>query len=59
MDETLRELTENELQAVGGGGTWLQAAIAFVGGCVIAGPAGGLIAAAASLAFDEGPPPPN
>jgi bacteriocin-like protein len=59
MNNTLRELTENELQAVAGGGTWLQAAIAFIGGTVIGGPLLGLAAAAASLAFDEGPPPPN
>jgi bacteriocin-like protein len=27
----MRELTDCELQAVSGGGTWLQAAVAFVG----------------------------
>lgn len=56
MNETLRELTDSELQAVSGGGTWLQAAVAFAGGCVIGGPAVGLLAAAGSLWFDQGPP---
>ena len=55
MNETLRELTDSELQAVSGGGTWLQAAVAFVGGTLLAGPIVGGLAAAASLAFDSGP----
>jgi bacteriocin-like protein len=55
MNETLRELTDSELQAVSGGGTWLQAAVAFVGVTIIAGPIAGGLAAAASLMFDQGP----
>ena len=55
----MRELIESELQDVSGGGTWLQAAIAFVGGTVLGGPLLGLAAAAASLVLDDGPPPPN
>jgi hypothetical protein len=55
MNETLRELTDSELQAVAGGGTWLQALVAFVGGTMIGGPALGCVAAAASLVFDSGP----
>jgi len=57
MNETMRELTESELQGVGGGGSWLQAAVAFVGGTILGGPVIGLAAAAASLLADQGPCP--
>jgi hypothetical protein len=53
----MRELTESEFQAVSGGGLWSQAIVAFVGGCIIGGPAIGLAAAAASLLLDCGPAP--
>jgi hypothetical protein len=51
----MRELTDTELQGVNGGGTWLQAVVAFAGGTIIGGPALGLAAAAASLWIDRGP----
>jgi len=50
----MRELTETELQDVSGGGLWSQALVAALGGFIIGGVPGALLAAGASLLLDEG-----